>query len=149
MVVKTHSILIDTREQHPWNFEDFSTITCKLDTGDYSLEGLENKLCIERKGCITEFASNLLDERFERELDRMSKYKYRYILLEFSLEDLINYPLSIKNPKIQEKIKVTGRFLLRKMLELQIKYDFHVYFVESLGRDMAISIFKRILDVEN
>ena len=31
----------------------------KLDTGDYSIQGLEDKICIERKGCVEELAQNL------------------------------------------------------------------------------------------
>ena len=42
-------IIVDTREQQPWDFEFHETAKAKLDTGDYSVEGLENILCIERK----------------------------------------------------------------------------------------------------
>ena len=34
-------IIIDTREQKPWVFPGHTTAVQKLDTGDYSVEGLE------------------------------------------------------------------------------------------------------------
>ena len=47
---KYFNIIVDTREQKPWDFNDnFNTTKAKLDTGDYSIEGLEHILCIERK----------------------------------------------------------------------------------------------------
>ena len=52
------TIIIDTREQQPWTFEHYTTANRKLDTGDYSVEGLENLLAIERKKSINEIANN-------------------------------------------------------------------------------------------
>ena len=53
-----YTVIRDTREQEGYTFEKFTgrytscngMIIKKLDTGDYSLVGLEDKLCIERKG---------------------------------------------------------------------------------------------------
>ena len=53
---KAFTIIKDTREQEGYTFEPSSSRyhTCngmvleKLDTGDYSLKGLEDKICIER-----------------------------------------------------------------------------------------------------
>ena len=52
----------------------------------------EDILSIERKGSISEFARNITEKRFERELERMVDYKYRYVILEFNLRDIMDYP---------------------------------------------------------
>ena len=62
-----YTVIKDTREQDGYTFERFESryhacagmVVQKLDTGDYSLVGLEDKLCIERKGRISELAINL------------------------------------------------------------------------------------------
>jgi hypothetical protein len=57
------TVIKDTREQEGYYFSKFNTcagmIEHKLDTGDYSIQGLEDKMCVERKGCVEELAINL------------------------------------------------------------------------------------------
>jgi ERCC4-type nuclease len=81
-------IIIDTREQKPWEFPGHTTAVQKLDTGDYSVEGLEDVLCIERKQNTSEFAKNIIEKRYDDWTERMSKFKYKFLLLEFSLSDV-------------------------------------------------------------
>ena len=74
-------VLQDTREQAPWNFANIviekrawlvKRKLASLKTGDYSIEGFEDRLCIERKsgsdlvGSITSG-----NARFRREHERM------------------------------------------------------------------------------
>jgi len=44
-------IIQDTREQKGWDFSSYncSVVTGSLMTGDYTLQGLENLVAIERK----------------------------------------------------------------------------------------------------
>lgn len=42
-------LVIDTREQKPLSFGQLRTIRKKLEFGDYSLQGFENRVAIERK----------------------------------------------------------------------------------------------------
>ena len=89
------TIIRDTREKEGYTFEPVETryhtckgmVTQKLDTGDYTLEGLEDKLCIERKSSVAEFAGNVGQDRhrFMREIERMKEFPHRYIVLELSL----------------------------------------------------------------
>ena len=83
------NIIIDTREQKPWTFAGCDTINRKLDTGDYSIEGLEHLLCIERKNSVSEIANNISESRFKAEILRMNDYLHKFILLEFSLTDVL------------------------------------------------------------
>ena len=77
------TVIKDTREQDGWTFERFDTRyhTCtgmvlqKLETGDYSLKGMENIFCIERKGSVAELAQNLGKDkyRFFAEIEKIGR----------------------------------------------------------------------------
>ena len=58
-----YTVIRDTREQEGYYFSEYGLcegmIDQKLDTGDYSIQGMEDKVCIERKGCVEELAINL------------------------------------------------------------------------------------------
>ena len=82
--------IVDTREQLPldlrWRDGQFlMTKRGTLKTADYSVEGLEDKIAIERKslqdliGCIGKGR-----ERFERCLDRMRSFDVRAVVVEGS-----------------------------------------------------------------
>ena len=121
----------------------------KLDTGDYSIEGLEDKICVERKGCVEELAQNLGQKKhaFLNEVERMKPFPHKFMVLEFSLEDLINFP---ENSRIPEKkkasVKITGKYLLKCLLEFQLHDGIHVLFCGNKHNAfLAVSsIFKRV-----
>ena len=77
------TIIVDTREQQPWIFDNYAKAHKKLDTGDYSVEGLEHLLTIERKKSSSEFATNIVESRFKDVVMRLSQFKYSFLLLEF------------------------------------------------------------------
>ena len=88
-------IITDTREQLNLDFSKFKNIEVvrkKLDTGDYSVSGCENHLCIERKA-INDLVGTLVSghQRFLRELERMKNYEEKYILIEHSPAILYSY----------------------------------------------------------
>ena len=146
------TIIIDTREQQPWTFNNHTVANRKLDTGDYSIEGLENILCIERKKSASEFANNIVESRFKDVLMRMNQLKYSFILLEFDLEDLLVYPIGSTVPKrMWDKIKITPAFLLKNILELQLNYNVIVYFCgdSDNAEKMAEYILKKIHYIES
>jgi len=80
--------VIDTREQLPLELP-LRTITDTLPTGDYSVSGFEDLICVERKslpdliGCMT---SGRI--RFEKELQRMRAYEARCVVVEASWQQL-------------------------------------------------------------
>ena len=149
------SIIIDTREKTPWEFDSSSILNIeyrKLDTGDYSIVGLEDKLCIERKMSATEIAANVHQKRFAAELERMLKYKYRYIIIESNMFKIVNYPL-YENipPKIRKKIRVNGHYLLRCIDRIRVKYGVDVIFADTpeYGMWIATNIMKEVVNIEN
>jgi ERCC4-type nuclease len=125
-------IIIDTREQKPWEFPGHTTAVQKLDTGDYSVEGLEDILCIERKQNTSEFAKNIVEKRYDDWTERMSKFKYKFLLLEFSLSDVYLFPKNSGIPKhMLNKTRISSKFLIKKLIELSMLHDIHVLFCES------------------
>lgn len=79
------AVIIDTREQEPFTFQSLSSAPGTLDTGDYSLVGLTDLVCAERKslpdllGCVGSGR-----DRFKRELTRMAAYPFRCLIVEAS-----------------------------------------------------------------
>ena len=89
------TILVDSREQRPFNFEheryDVQIQPGALTVGDYSLVGLQDKVAVERKslpdllGCLGRER-----ERFERELQRGAALDAFAVVVEGSWSDLAN-----------------------------------------------------------
>lgn len=83
-------LIQDTREQTPWTFDDHPVeiIIEKLDTGDYSLPGLTDKVAIERKS-MSDLLGSITQgrKRFERELARSMPLESFCIVCEGSYED--------------------------------------------------------------
>ena len=73
MPQEPYLVIKDTREKQGWDFPQshscVGTSIEKLDTGDYTIDGHRDTLCVERKGSVSEFAGNLVQEkeRFVRE----------------------------------------------------------------------------------
>lgn len=143
------TVIVDTREQNPWELRHYTTAKKKLDTGDYSIEGYEDILCIERKYSISEFANNMREKRFIDVLDRMSKYKYSYIIMEFDFEDILNFPIGTDIPKkVWDKLRMSPAYIIKYIADIQMKYGVHVLFCGSpLGAEkMALSIMRRVIE---
>ena len=143
----------DTREKekHGWIFpvsdQCLGTEVETLKTGDYTLEGYEKILTIERKGTSGEFAQNIVQSRFEKELIRLEEFEQPFIILEFELEDVVNFPQNSGIPeKICQKLRITPQFYLKKINELQLKYRTKFVFAGKRGREFASSLFKRVVE---
>ena len=152
-----YKVIKDTREQDGYTFESFTgrytsckgMVVKKLDTGDYSLEGLEDRLCIERKGRVSELAINLGKDkaRFMREIERMQEFEFPFLILEFSLDDVIKFPEGADIPEgNMSKVKITGKYLLKMLVEIQMNYNIPVYFCDDKrnAKFLINSIFKRV-----
>jgi len=74
-------IVIDTREQNPYNFS--GAIRKTLKTGDYSVEGLEDVFAIERKSREDLWGSlGQGHDRFRREMERAKCFNEFVIIIE-------------------------------------------------------------------
>ena len=151
-----YTVIRDTREHRDkgWTFTGSTrcagTETTKLDTGDYSIKGMEELFCIERKGSVSEFARNITENRFEKELQRLESFKYPFIILEFEMSDIIDYPKNSGIPyKKRTQLKFRGPFILKRLIELQMNYKTKILICGDRGREVASSIFKRVVEIES
>ena len=143
------TIIVDTREQKPWDFPDHATAIQKLDTGDYSIQGLEHLLCIERKRNVSEIANNITEARFKDVLSRMSKYRFPFILLEFDPQQVLDFPIGSDIPKnVWPKIKISPKYILKWIMEMSLLYNVYVVFCGSKqnAEIYATSIMKKVYD---
>lgn len=129
------TVIKDTREQDGYYFSAFNTcagmIEHKLDTGDYTIQGLEDKLCIERKGCVEELAVNLGQKKhaFLDEIERMRDFPHKFLVLEFSLDDLLKFPDETRIPvKNKASLKITGKYMIKCLFEFALYNNVQVLF---------------------
>lgn len=78
-------IAIDTREQEKYSF-DCETVCKKLDAGDYSVVGFEQRVAVERKS-LRDFVGTVIHDfdRFARELQKLSAMEAACIVVEADL----------------------------------------------------------------
>ena len=134
-------IVVDTREQQPYAFEN--SIQKGLKAGDYSLEGFEDSVAVERKSKADAYSSlGVGRERFKREFERLSKYPFAAVVIECSLEDFLNPPpLSKMNPKSA----------IESLNSWSIEFGVHVKFAgtRELGMDTTQSYLRHFLRLYN
>ena len=131
---KAHSrsnlkIIIDTREQLPYLFDNFSaqTVVKGLKTGDYSIDGEEENVACERKslpdliGCVTKNR-----KRFEKELMRLSMMILKAVVVEGSMGQ-------IAGKEYRGRVKPSG--VLGSIAFWQVKYN--VPFLFCSTRELA------------
>jgi hypothetical protein len=146
------TILIDTREQNPWEFGAHTTSREKIDTGDYTIEGMADLLCIERKQSVSEIANNITEKRFPAFLERMSEIPHRFMLFEFDLEDVYEFPVGSDIPKrMWDKMRVTNNYILKQISLFHINYGIHTVFCGDAdnAEKMAVRIMRTIHDKYN
>jgi len=131
--MKKFTIVRDTREkpEYGWTFDPnpycFGTIIDTVSTGDYTVQGLEDYVCVERKQTIDEFAHNCIEKRWQSCMRRMSMRRHRYLLFEFSWEDVNNYPRSAKVPRrIKNKLRIPAGYIRKVIHTAREDYGIHV-----------------------
>lgn len=155
------TVLRDDREKkgHGWEFPPTTlddhpfcggTEIAHLETGDYTIAGLESRLAIERKGAIAEFVGSLVDPNFEAELARMRLIPVSVVILEFGMYDIVHWPESSKlSPKIRSKLPLRHKdAALSRLTELIVKYPYvNFLFTDFWGQEVAMGLFKRVLEM--
>lgn len=141
-------LLIDTRERTPYDFdgdEDFSEIRhIKLDAGDYTIDGLQNLIVIERKANADELFNNFTQnkDRIYAEFDRLRNHKIKVIMIEQSCEDVFNPQNYYVNKKGLNKrdFKMPVAVVASNLTDLIVDYGVQVIFAGSKARSMTKSI---------
>lgn len=136
------TIVTDSREQAGYLFKgkeaEAKIVMKKLDVGDYSLEGYENEIVIERKRLFELFNNFAADrERFMREIDRMKNIPHKFLLIEDSFEKLIGL---INSPRLPGK--TTVKLVVATLISLMIKNNLKVVFAANpkLAEQLAYRI---------
>tara|TARA_A100001201_G_scaffold6382_1_gene10537 strand:- start:2536 stop:3063 length:528 start_codon:yes stop_codon:yes gene_type:complete len=161
--IPKYTVLQDTREQKGWYFGEYDKCAGMeqetLKTGDYTIKGFEDMVCIERKFSVEEIANNLGKKKkaFDKEMQRMQEFAFKYIICEFSMSDLVDYPNSIFSDYMKQtrpayveaqikKRRITGKYLLRSLMEYQNWYGIHILFCDNKDNAFLVanSIFKRL-----
>lgn len=94
-------VIIDRREQLPYDLHPFKMIPGTLKSGDYSIRGFEDKVSVERK-TLADWISSISQgrDRFEREIERLLSFESKMILVEGSANDIWFHKYRSKmNPK--------------------------------------------------
>lgn len=96
------TIIIDTREQRPFLFTKYPCAIKRvgLKQGDYSVEGLEDRIAIERKS-LSDLVGTLTQgrDRFYRELDRLKDYDFVAIVIEATYRQVAHGPYAFSRAK--------------------------------------------------
>jgi ERCC4-type nuclease len=143
------TIVVDTREQTPWEFGFHNTAKRKLDTGDYSMEGFESLFTIERKRSVSEIANNLSESRFKDVLERLGQIPHSFMIMEFSLDEVYQFPVGSDVPKkMWDKLRISGNYMMKCLLEAQLNYNIHILFCDDAenAERVAVSLMKRIYE---
>jgi len=156
------SIIVDTREQTPWKFDNklpskLSINTIYIDTleaGDYTIVGYDLpaddfSIIVERKNSLIEFIGNVGNKkgwtRFQKELEKLSLYKNAFVVIE---DDLNNAYSRYKCRRGRDKyFNVPPEFLLKKFAEIKIKFGVDVCLMSnpSISEKFVLNLFKNTL----
>ena len=123
-------VLVDTREQQPIDFAPFSNWIggarrATLPAGDYTVEGMEDLLMVERKS-LADLIGTLTTQRnrFFRECEKLTEYKYRAILVEASYEN-------IKSPYSSEWTDAHPNGISGSLDAVECKYGIQVIYTSQ------------------
>jgi DNA excision repair protein ERCC-4 len=122
----TFKVVVDTREQNAYHFSHIKpyapwVVYKALPTGDYSIEGYEDRICIERKSLSDLFGSTGHGrERLQNEFERMRQFEYAAIVIEAGLDTIFKHPPSFSKPNRSKSV-------FRTLLVWSIRYKVFVW----------------------
>jgi len=136
---------IDTREQLPYDFATvrnpvlpFTTRIITLETGDYAPIGFECEMVIERKSKEDAFKSFGGDrERFEKEIVRMSEYRFAAVIIEAEWTEIFGEP-----PRYSKKFR--PKTMVASIAAWSERYGVHFFAVP--GRGFAEQLTYRLME---
>jgi len=133
-----YNIVVDTREQLPlWKTR---VVSKKLDVGDYSIEGFEDKISIERKSLADLFGTlGKGHKRFKKEIERASEHDFFCVVIEGSLTSCLE-----KSFEGAYHTKMKGYVILSILCTIMLKYNVPFFFTN--GRVESKRLIKNILN---
>lgn len=148
---RPYTIIQDSREQSVWDFKDMradakdgggiiilKTKRAALKTGDYSIEGLEDKVAIERKSLEDFFHCVGSDRsRFERQLERLNELHCGRMVIESDWERIL---------RGCPKSKLKPKTVVRSVISWQMNRFPNIHWWFLPGKRAAELVAFRILD---
>ena len=137
-IMKEYKIVVDTREQKPLWKKD--VVTKKLDVGDYSIEGEEQNIGIERKSLPDLYGTlGSGHKRFKKELERALKLKYFAIVVDGSYSACLN-----KEFDGAHHSRMKGFVVTSIAFTIHMKYKVPIFFTH--GRNESKRIIKELFN---
>ena len=145
-------IRIDTREQHPLNFDRCAVVRDTVPTFDYAIEGDQLHFAVERKSLPDFIQSLAIQKNYVRELKKIrrartfQKMLRIFYVVEANREDIEHFDYSIFTGG-----RVGPDFIFHQLSELEYFHDVHVIFSgDALGaaRDIYRLLKRRSEDLK-
>ena len=145
-------ICIDTREQHPLEFDRCAVVRDTIPTFDYSIEGDQLRFAVERKSLPDLLQSLAIQKNYCRELKKirraraLQKMTRIFYVVEANREDIEHFNYSIFTGG-----RVGPDFIFHQLSEFEYFYDVHVVFSgDALGaaRDIYRLLKRRSEDLK-
>lgn len=146
-------VLYDKQEKRPWVLP-FKMKRVNLKTGDYTFEGFEDIIAIEKKSGLVELLNDLANgyrPTFERFLKRLSEYPVKVIVVEDTLSELsINRALTHIRRKSKGRARLTSRSIYYWVAEIAAKYNIPIIFVGKRAKmDLLPEVFRAAFEKAN
>ena len=132
------SFIIDTREKLPYTL--LGSERRKLTVGDYTVQGFEHIMAIERKSYddIYNCLSGRLP-RFRKQLKALGKLPHSALLIDSTLAAfMLGHVFK----------KLTGRAALARLARLCFQYSVPFHFCDRHGSDLAAELLYRFWKIE-
>ena len=140
-VPKDFCIVIDSNEQEPLKFGNIPTVTKKLDSGDYSILGMEYSVCIERKSQSDFYGSIVGDgrERLYLMFDRTRGAGFKAFVIECEEAEIMTPELTYSGVKPSSVYATISSW--------EVKHGYHFYFGNR--RACAVKIANWLINYYN
>ncbi len=145
-------IRVDTREQHPLDFDRCAVVRDTIPTFDYAIEGDQPHFAVERKSLPDLIQSLAIQKNYCRELKKirraraLQKMPRIFYVVEANREDIEHFNYSIFTGG-----RVGPDFIFHQLSEFEYFYDVHVIFSgDAIGaaRDIYRLLKRRAEDLK-
>lgn len=139
-------VLADDREKHPWSLP-YETKIKRLAVGDYTIEGFEDVIAIEKKSGLCELLNDLAvgyRPTFKRFLKKMSTHPICCIIVERELREasLVSAIETVRR-KSNGRMQLTTKTILYWVGEIMMAYGIPILFVDKHTRkDVLPEVFR-------
>lgn len=134
----TPIIIVDTREQLPYDFAPWPVLTKALPSGDYSILGHETAFAVERKS-LSDLAGCIFTDRFKAELKRLSEFKHAFLAIEANIYRIKNH--------LPRQSKANPQSILGFLHSIPLLYGVNVLFLDD--RETAQQYVRGLLEKYN